>query len=215
MSEMYDRFFNRIPTPLLGLISNGCRLGDAAYKQITKSDSRFFNSLYVHGLRPKLHDKAIQMYLEDRLQNKDAVHVFSKHTGFGNRVAVIYGNDFGIIPCHVSKMGKLPSLAKYKLNACESNPDNDITQTSLLMPPVAEDYTYIQFFLTFYFNGMNSIPTLVLPNRSISTILDYRPIISVVTDVDMDNEEIQRRERIIPKLISEVAKENEQNQNNG
>lgn len=208
MYRQYDRLFERVPGAVLRTISNGCRMGDVAYEQIVKSEPRLFASQYIGGIRSKIHDKAIQLYVEDRLKNDKSIQVFSKHTGFGNYVASICGNDFGIIPCHVSEMGGLPAPAKYKYRACESNPDEDTTQMSLFMPPVADGYSYIQFFVTTFFDGMNTIATLVLPNRSLSMVLDQRPIMSVV----MNDEEVQYQERKIPKLISEVAENNEQRQ---
>lgn len=208
MDRIYDSLFERVPGALLRTISNGCRMGDMAYEQITKSEPRLFYSKYIGGLRSRLHDKAIQLYLEERLKTEKMVQVFSKHTGFGNYVASISGKDFGIIPCHVSEMGGLPAPARYKYKACESNPDEDVAQTSLFTPPVADDYSYIQFFATTYFDGMNTIATLVLPNRSLSSILYQRPIMSFV----MTDEEVQYQERKVPKLIAEVAEENEQKQ---
>lgn len=208
MSKKYDWLFDRVPGSLLRMISNGCKMGDAAYMQIVKSEPRLFSSKYIGGLRSRIHDKAIQMYFEDKLQGEKAIQVSAKHTGFGNYVANICGKDFGIIPCHISEMGRLPAPAKYKYRACETNPDENVDQLNMFAPPIAEDYSYVQFFITIYFSGINTIATLVLPDRKFSTILDSRPVVSVV----MTDEEIRYQERKMPKLISKVAEENEQSQ---
>lgn len=208
MYGTYDRLFERVPGSVLNMISNGCKMGDAAYNQIAKSEPRLFSSKYIGTLRSRLHDKAIQMYLEDRLQNEKSIQVYSKHTGYGNYIANICCNDFGIIPCHVPEMGTLPAPAKYKCKACENNPTWNADQTSLFTPPIVDDYLYVQFFVTTYFNGMDTVATLVLPDRSFSSILGQRPIMSVI----MTDEEVMYQERKIPKLISEVAEKNEQSE---
>lgn len=209
MSATYDKFFERIPIKLLRCISNGCSIGDKAYSQIMKSEPLLFQSGYMYGLRSRIHDKAIQMYLHDQLENETSLKVYSQHTGFGNRVLLVSGNSFGVTPCHIHEPGTLPQPARYKLKACENNPGENYDQFNLFMPPISEDFSYLHFFITVFFDGMKAVPTLVLPDNSFTTILGSRPIMSVI----MTKEEVTYQERKLPKLISEVENENEKQDN--
>lgn len=197
----YDYLFNRIPAQLFTGIGNGCILGDKAYEQITNSDSNLFRSKYMYGLRSRIHDKAIQLYLSDRLGKITSIQLFGNNVGFGNRVLLISGDGFSINPCHVSAIGSLPTIAKYKLKASQSNPGDTDAQMNLFKPPISQDYKHVYFLIALYFDGMRTIPVMLIPNNDFTTILSSRPILSTV---DSNDEEIAYQERAMPKLISEV-----------
>lgn len=201
-----NSFFDRIPDVLIKGIGNGCVFGDKAFSQIHQSEPRFFDSVYSYGLRSRIHDKAIQFYLDERLADNAFIQIDKKDVGFGNRVLFISGKDYLITPCHVSQLGVLPCPAKYKKNAATGNPGNELYQLSLFTPPVSKTFTNVYFVLSTYFDGNNTIPKLVMPNNNFTEILDSRPIFSEF----MSEEETTYQERIMPKLISEVEKEHEQ-----
>ena len=142
MSTAYDSFFDRIPPRLLHIIVNGCTLGDRAFQQIIDSDPALLNSSYMKCLRTRIHDKALQKCLHDRIIASGIPHitVYSQDTGFGNQVATVCGDDFSLIPCHILSRGIMPAAAKYKIKACENNPGDDYGQQSLFTPPYAEKY---------------------------------------------------------------------------
>ena len=68
--------------------------------------------------------------------------------------------------------------------------------------------------MTIFFDGMVTVPTVVLPDKTFSKILNSWPISAVVAS-DMPNEDQVYQERLLPKLLSEVQNENRQNQRNG
>ena len=142
LSTAYDSFFDRIPPRLLHIIVNGCTLGDRAFQQIIDSDPALLNSSYMKCLRTRIHDKALQKCLHDRIIASGIPHitVYSQDTGFGNQVATVCGDDFSLIPCHILSRGIMPAAAKYKIKACENNPGDDYGQQSLFTPPYAEKY---------------------------------------------------------------------------
>ena len=214
MSSIYDGFFARIPGKLLANISNSCTLGDKAFQQVMESDPNLLRSPYMYGLRSRIHDKAVQMYMHERIETSGLARVYCKDTGFGNRVAAICGDTFNLMPCHVSERGALPSPAKYKIKACENNPGQDYGQLNLFAPPYAENFSNISFFVTIFFDGMVTVPTVVLPDKTFSKILNSWPISAVVAS-DMPNEDQVYQERLLPKLLSEVQNENRQSQRNG
>ncbi|KAF5059503.1 hypothetical protein DSECCO2_335320 [anaerobic digester metagenome] len=201
----YTKFFERIPEQVLIAIGNGCNLGDKAFAQVMESDQALLRSQFMYGLRSRIHDKSIQMYLYDRLSGNKLVSVFCKNTGFGNRIVSIFGSGFSIASCHISERAVLPSPARYKLKDCENNPGKEFAQLNLFNPPYAKDYANVHFIITTFFDGMKTIPTLVLPDNSFSVILDSMPILAVTT-----TEETAYQERKLPQIISEVEKLNEQ-----
>lgn len=214
MPSIYDGFFARIPGKLLADISRGCTLGDKAFQQVMESDPDLLGSPYMYGLRSRIHDKAVQMYMHERVETNGLARVYCKNTGFGNRVATICGENFSLMPCHVSERGVLPLPAKYKVKACENNPGEDYGQLNLFAPPYAEKFSNINFFVTVFFDGMVTIPTVVLPDKTFSKILNSWPIPAVVAS-EMPNVEQVYQERLLPKLLSEVQNENRQIQRNG
>jgi len=160
----------------------------------------------MNGIFSRIHDKAIHMYLQDRLVNINSIQLSAMNTGFGNHVLLISGKDFSINPCHITKMDALPYRAKYKLKAAMSNPDNHYDQLNIFTPPTAQDYLNVYFVITLFFNGATAVPYLALPNNNFTTILDRKPILSVVET----EEESTYQERKTATLISEVKKEYEQ-----
>lgn len=205
-SSFYGQFFDRIPDTIIRGIGNGCNIGDKAYNLISTSEPRLFGSKYTYGLRTRIHDKAIQLYLHDRLDGINSVQLYSKNTGFGNRILYISGKDFIMTPCHVTQMDELPYPAKYKLKSAAGNPGDDSSQLTLFAPPVVQQYLNVYFLISIYFEGMNTIPKIVLPNNSFTRILESKSVLSVITS----EEENAYQERIIPRLIHEVEKEHEQ-----
>ena len=205
MSSYYEHLFRRIPNDVVKYIGYGCSMGDKAYAQMVESEPRLFNSRYIYGLRSRLHDKAIQMYLEDRMSKNSAVTVSCMNTGYGNRVLLISGNGYSINPCHIAKEDTLPYPAKYKRKAAANNPGESDSQLNLLVPPVAKDYYSIYFILTTFFDGSSTRARLIIPDNKFSCILDSMPIFSVI----QSEEEVIYQERKLPKLISEVEKEDE------
>ncbi len=203
MNNIYDEFYNRIPDTLLADIGSACVLGDKAYSIITKSEPRFFRSEYSYGLCSRVHDKVLQFYLENRFENDSTIKVYPKRTGYGNSVVNITGTDFGIMACRIRKRETLPGPAKYKSKACEFNPGKDFDQVNLFAPPIADEYKNIEFFITLFFDGMNTVPNLILADNSFSVILDSRPIISVIA-AEAESTHI---ERIVPQIIAEMEKE--------
>lgn len=208
MTSIFDEFFGRIPERVLASISNGCTLGDKAFRQVMESDPELLGSPYMYGLRSRIHDKAVQMYLHDRVAATGLAQVYSKNTGFGNRVATIFGDDFSIMPCHVSERGTLPPVAKYKVKACENNPGKDYGQQNLFTPPYAEKYSNINFFVTVFFDGMVAEPTIVLPDKTFTTILRSWSLPTVVA-AETSETERSYQERVMPRLLSEVKHERE------
>lgn len=212
MALIYDSFLSRIPQPLLACLSNGCTLGDKAFQQVMESDTKFLNGQYMQGLRSRIHDKAIQMYLHDRVESSGVAQVYAKNTGFGNRVATIFGDDYSIMPCHISTRGTLPVTAKYKVKACENNPGKDFGQQNLFAPPYAKNYTFINFFITIYFNGMMTEATIILPDKTFTTILHSWSLPTVMAAKTSESEQLYQK-RIMPKLLSEVQNEREAQRN--
>ena len=212
MDLVYNSFLDRIPKLLLVGISNGCTLGDKAFQQVMESDPELLNGQYMYGLRSRIHDKAIQMYLHDRIESCGVAQVYAKNTGFGNRVATIFGNDYSIMPCHISARGTLPPTAKYKVKACENNPGKDFGQQNLFSPPYAEKYTSINFFITVFFNGMMTEATIILPDKTFTTILCSWSLPTVIATETSENEQLYQK-RIMPKLLSEVQNEREVQRN--
>jgi hypothetical protein len=208
LSTAYDSFFDRIPPRLLHIIVNGCTLGDRAFQQIIDSDPALLNSSYMKCLRTRIHDKALQKCLHDRIIASGIPHitVYSQDTGFGNQVATVCGDDFSLIPCHILSRGIMPAAAKYKIKACENNPGDDYGQQSLFTPPYAEKYGSITFFVTTFFDGSKTEPTLVLPDKTFSRILYSWPILST-SAFEPSEDDIAYQKRIFPTLISEVQHE--------
>lgn len=211
MSSIYDDFFARIPKKLLVDLSNGCTLGDKAYQQVIESDGSLLNSPYMYGLRSRIHDKAVQMYMHDRVENSGLARVYCKNTGFGNRVATICGDGYSLMPCHISERNTLPPSAKYKIKACENNPGNDYGQLNLFTPPCAESFSSVNFFVTTFFDGMVTEPSVILPDRDFSKILCSWSIPAVIATEMPKIEEVYQK-RIMPKLLSEVQNEFKNNQ---
>lgn len=203
MGVQYDSYFERIPDSVFVAISSGCQMGDRAYGMIFASEPKLFESKYAASLRNRIHDKALQAYLEDKLSGESGIKVEPLMTSFGNCVASIKGDRYRILPCRVRNAEDLPMPAKYKVAACECNPDDDASQISLFDLVDSGDRSYVQFLLTLFFAGEATKAALVLPNRSMTAILTHRQIVYVPMSV----EDMQYQERKLPQLIAEVAKD--------
>ena len=94
MSTAYDSFFDRIPPRLLHIIVNGCTLGDRAFQQIIDSDPALLNSSYMKCLRTRIHDKALQKCLHDRIIASGIPHitVYSQDICLGNYLRKAIGS---------------------------------------------------------------------------------------------------------------------------
>lgn len=207
MSLDYNLFFDRVPEELLRCIGNGCNMGDKAYAQLIDNDPKLFSSNYMRTLRSRIHDKAIQMYISERLSNIESIQLSEMNTGFGNRVLLISNKNFSINACHITKLGLLPFPAKYKLTASRNNPGDEYKQLNIFTHPSArsaKDYSNVYFIITTFFNGTTTIPNLVLPNNKFTNILDSKPIISIISSDEKEENVYQQRR--IPKLIEEAKR---------
>lgn len=110
------------------------------------------------------------------------------------------------MPCFGT--GTLPPVAKYKVKACENNPGKDYGQQNLFTPPYAEKYSNINFFVTVFFDGMVAEPTIVLPDKTFTTILRSWSLPTVVA-AETSETERSYQERVMPRLLSEVKHERE------